>query len=212
MAGIPGVDIAGDLVSGGISLYEYLNTKSQLNTLDAQPMPEEKLSPELKNAYGLAQNMASEGYTPEEKAAFQANQNRASNTNYQKAVSLGGNQLGNVLQGTINADVVGSYDQFAAKDAELHRQNITNLETEADKIQDQKNKIQDERIAHRNLLETTLGNSNKTALEGIMKSFALGGTALLGGGGKGGGGTNGDGGDGTNGGGGYYGGYYGVGG
>lgn len=166
--------IAGDAVGAGIGLYEYLSSKKQLNELESQPLPLEQVSPELQNAYSLAASMSGEGFTPEEKAAFQAETNRASNTNYSKAVSLSGGNLANEIRGVINSDDILSYDKFAAKDAELHRQNIANLETEADKIQNQKNAIQDERLQYRYKMEEALGQANKAGLENIAKSLSLG--------------------------------------
>lgn len=178
---MPGIDsLAGDVVSGGINLYEYLHTQKQLKDLEKQPQPEESISPELQNAYSQSLDLSKGGYTAAEKTAFQGNQNRASNTNYVRATRLGGLNLANSIQGSINSDDVQNYDKFAAQDAELHRQNIANLEGQADKIQTQKNAIQDERIKHRYDLETALGNSNKANLEGIMKSFSLGGSLLSG--------------------------------
>jgi hypothetical protein len=171
---ISGFNIAGDAVGGVIGLAEYIKTNQQLNQLESQPVPYATVSPELQKSYNMADEMSKQGYTNQEKAANQNNINRATNTQFSRAQSMGG---GAAVQGALNADEIMSYDKFAAQDAELHRQNIAYLGTEADKIQEQKNKINDQQYGHRMMLEQTLGGANKAALENIMKSFTFGGVA-----------------------------------
>lgn len=173
--GISGFNIAGDVLETGLGLYQFIDSQNKLKNLENTPFPEESVSPELQNAFNQAQQMSAEGYTPAEKASYQGQVNRASATNYAKASEMGGGQLGNSIEGAIAGDQLLSYDQFAAKDADLHRQNIANFEQQADKIQTQKNAIQDERIQHRYLLEEALGNANKAGLENIMKGLTIGG-------------------------------------
>ena len=173
MAG--GSFLAGDVVGTGIGLYQTFEGLDLLKKLEQQPVPEESISPELQNAYNKVNEYAGKGYTPEETAVFQTQTNRAANTAYNKGVALGGNSLGNVLQGTINTDELMSYDQFAAQSADIRRKSITDLASEADKIQEQKNRIQDQRLNHRMQLEQAYGGVVKSGLENIMKNFGVGG-------------------------------------
>jgi len=170
-----GFSIAGDAIGAGVGAYETIEGMSLLKHLESQPMPEESVSPELQNSYNLASQYAGKGYTAEEKGSFQAQESRAATTQYNQAAQEGGINLANTLRGQINEGELMSFDKFAAQDAEIRRQSITNLGTAADKIQEQKNRIQDERVQHRNQLEQAYGGAIQAGLGNIMKSFSIGG-------------------------------------
>ena len=168
-----GTFLAGDLIGAGIGGIESIYALNQLKK--QPPPPEESISPELQDAYNKTLQESNEGYTAPEKAAFQAEQNQAANTQYERAAQSGAG-IGNAVKGAINANEVMSYDKFAADDARLKDSHMANLLSESDKIQEQKNRISDQREKLWEEHQQALGQTLNAGLTSIMKSFGVGGT------------------------------------
>lgn len=163
-----GLNIVG-AIGGTIEAIEGQKGLDQLKNI---PFPEPTVAPELQAAYGQAQDLAKGGYTAGERGAFNQNLAQGAATNQYNAGASG---LGSVAQAGINAENLDAYDKFAAKDADLHRQNIAYAGDLAGKLQEQKNLITAAQEKRRYAQEEAYGGALQAGLGNIMKSFNAGG-------------------------------------
>lgn len=107
------------------SYFQQRRAQRQLDALGRQPLPMYSVNPAIARLYSgaLGEVARPEGYTGAERAAFQQNLARGLNTQAYNARSVGGGSMGRAISGALSGNQLGQYNQFAAQDAALARQN-----------------------------------------------------------------------------------------
>lgn len=111
---------------GAISSYaQQRRAQRQLDELGRQAIPTYSVNPAIARIYSgaLGEVARPEGYTGAERAAFQQNMARGLNTQAYNARSMGGGSMSRAISGALSGNQLGQYNQFAAQDAALARQN-----------------------------------------------------------------------------------------
>src|SRR6187399_687370 len=106
-----------------------------IDQLSKEKYPEFSLSPQLRNAYGRAEEMANRGYTGPETGAFNQGLAQQSNMALRSGIDIGGGSQARALNAGINAMKLNSLNQFAGQDAVLHRSNIKYSDTLSQALQ-----------------------------------------------------------------------------
>lgn len=162
-----------NIIGGGIRAYK---ANKALKNLQGQPMPQYSLSPQLSNAYAMAQKNVNnaQGYTPEETAAFTQNLAMNNNAAFQRAKDIGGGNLSSAIGAGINYGNIGALNKFAASDAALRRetqmQNQGQLYNLAGQLQNQQNLADQAKIQQRMQLESAYGQALQQGLGQIQNA------------------------------------------
>lgn len=167
-------------IVGGI--YQTAQSQRGLNKLASEPLPEYSVSPELKNAYGRAEQMSNQGYTGAEQAAFGQNVAQQQNTGFQQGIEQSGGNLAQALRTGFGAQKLNAQNDFAASDANLHRANIHYADSLAQEVQNQSNLINQNKIQRRTMLEQAYGAGKTTGISNIMGGSMASLYSLAGGG------------------------------
>lgn len=112
--------------AGAISSYsQQRKAQRQLDELGRQPLPMYSVNPAIARLYSgaLGEVARPEGYSGAERGAFQQNMARGLNTQAYNARSMGGGSMSRAISGALSGNQLSQYNQFAAQDAGLARQN-----------------------------------------------------------------------------------------
>lgn len=131
------------------------------------------VTPEQQFSYNSAQKSAQSGYSGAEKAAFQNNLSRQNNTQYNKAMTYGGNTLAGAITAGINYGNNRALTDFAANDAAQHRANIRYADSRGDAISAQRNRQTQLENQNYNEAQRAYGGAIKSAKENIWGSLNL---------------------------------------
>jgi hypothetical protein len=143
-----------------------------LRELSKQPYPELSISPELQKAYDRAEAMRNQGFTSEEESAFQQGIARQTAGAFRQATDISGGGLARAISAGLQAQNLQAQSQFAAQGAQMRRQNIQYVDDLARAIQQQRNMIDQEKIARRQQLEQAYGLAAQTGLTNIASSLS----------------------------------------
>lgn len=107
------------------SAVQQRRAQRQLDALGRKALPTYSVNPAIARIYaGALGDIASpEGYTGAERGAFQQNMSRGLNTQAYNARSMGGGSMSRAISGVLSGNQLNQYNQFAAQDAGLARQN-----------------------------------------------------------------------------------------
>ena len=110
------------MISSGI---QQNRLQRQLRALGRQPIPQYAVNPAIARIYSGALGDISnpQGYSGAERASFQQNIGRGLNTQAYNARSMGGGSMSRAISGVLSGNQLNQYNQFAAQDAGLARQN-----------------------------------------------------------------------------------------
>ena len=99
--------------------------QQRLDALGRQALPQYEVNPAIARIYsGALGDVASpQGYTGAERANFEQNIGRGLNTQAANARAMGGGSMSRAISGVLSGNQLGQYNQFAAQDAALARQN-----------------------------------------------------------------------------------------
>lgn len=163
-------------LQAGEGLYSMISGQSKLDELHKQKFSEYSETPEEKQARLSAQERAKGGFTAEENAAREQRLARAENTGYQRAIDTAPTQAKAVLAG-INYANVGAQNDWAAKDAEMHRKNIQYADAFTQKLQHMADMNIQSQQKNRLMAEESLG---KAVSDSRGRLFGAGNTLLAG--------------------------------
>lgn len=166
--------------SGILSAYELIKGQNALDELHRQKVPAFAETPEMAASRARADSMSAYGYSPQEKSSFRNNVAQDINTQSQRALDLGGGQLGKVIAGQGKINEIGAENKFATGDAELHRRNIANADKFSQQLQSLSNMNVQQQLKQRYAAEQALGGAVKTGLSGLASTANL--AQILGGG------------------------------
>lgn len=157
------------------SVYKESEAQKGIRDLEKQKRPNYGVAPELRNAFGRAEQMAQSGYTPSERAAYMGSLNRANNLSYRRATDASGGNLARAIGAGIQSNNINQLQQFAASDAALKRQNIRYSDSLAQALQHQQNLASQVDINYRNAEEQAYGISAQQQGQNIQQGvMALG--------------------------------------
>ena len=107
------------------SYYQQRKAQRQLDALGREALPQYSVNPAISRIYSgaLGQIASPQGYSGAETANFQQNMARGLNTQAANARSMGGGSMSRAISGALSGNQLGQYNQFAAQDAGLARQN-----------------------------------------------------------------------------------------
>jgi len=134
-----------------------------LSKMKKQPTPQFAETPEMRASRMRAESMAKRGFTPEEKSAWEQNLNRSQNTAYQRAVDRAPGLAQTILSG-ITYSNIGAQNDFAAKNAELMRQNIRYADSFSRYLQELNNRNVAEQIRQKELATRAYGQAAQSGL------------------------------------------------
>ena len=123
--GLMGIGAVSKGVGAVDSYFQQRRAQRQLDALGRQALPQYAVNPAVARLYSgaLGEVARPEGYTGAERAAFQQNLARGLNTQAYNARSMGGGSMSRAISGALSGSQLGQYNQFAAQDAALARQN-----------------------------------------------------------------------------------------
>lgn len=186
---VGGLAIAG-IIAGGSALVKGIGGAIQthkankaLKELNSQKQPDYSVSPELLNAYNRAEAMSKYGYSPQEQAQFQQQLARSQVGQQRAALDMSGGNLSGAIGGVLQAQQTGALNEFAAKDAGLHRDNVRYADEMARDMQTQKNLIDQQKIQRMQLLQEAYGQAKQQGSEniwGAVNQIGNIGTAMIG--------------------------------
>jgi len=107
------------------SYFQQRKAQKQLDALGRQPLPMYSVNPAVARIYSgaLGEVASPEGYTGAERNAFRQNIASGLNTQAANARSMGGGSMSRAISGVLSGNQLNQYNQFAAQDAALARQN-----------------------------------------------------------------------------------------
>jgi len=107
------------------SYFQQRKAQRQLDELGRQPLPMYSVNPAIARLYSGAVGEVArpEGYSGAERGMFQQNLARGLNTQAYNARSMGGGSMSRAISGVLAGNQLNQYNQFAAQDAGLARQN-----------------------------------------------------------------------------------------
>ena len=159
-----------------IGLGKSIFAGNQLSKLHRQKFPEYTETPEQKSSRLRAEVMSRHGYTPEETSAFQQKLAQSNNTAFQKSIDRAPGLSQQILSG-INYGNVNALNEFASRDANLHRSNIRYADSFSKYLQELNNKNiavqQENRLMAERALGGGLRDSIGIATQGVNQ-LALG--------------------------------------
>lgn len=160
---------AGSLALGLLNTYAGF---SGLSELHKQKMPTYKATPEFLASKARADELARGGYSPAEKAAFEQSLSRSQNTGYQRAVDRAPGMSQEILAG-VNYSNISAHNDFAARDASLHRENIRYSDQFSKYMQELNNKNVESQQRQRLMAEQALGQAAQSGLSQIAGGINL---------------------------------------
>jgi hypothetical protein len=163
MAGVLDFVPYGSLFTGLLNTYEGFKGLSDLNST---PVPKFNETPEQMASRFRAEELAKSGYTAEEKANFDQKLQRSENTAYQRNLAVAPSLAQATLAG-INYTNTGAMNQFAANDADLHRENIKYADTFSKYLQELNNKNTEAQLQQRLMAEQALGQAAQSGISQI---------------------------------------------
>jgi hypothetical protein len=111
---------------GAIDSYsQQRKAQRQLDALGRQALPQYAVNPAIARIYsGALGDIANQqGFSGAERASFEQSLGRGLNTQAANARSIGGGSMSRAISGALSANQLGQYNQFAAQNASLARQN-----------------------------------------------------------------------------------------
>lgn len=107
------------------SYFQQRKAQKQLDELGKKPLPMYSVNPAVARIYSgaLGEVASPEGYTGAERNAFRQNIASGLNTQAYNARSMGGGSMSRAISGILSGNQLNQYNQFAAQDAALARQN-----------------------------------------------------------------------------------------
>lgn len=157
----------GSLILG---LHNTIKGSQGLSKLHKEKFPTFEEVAAMENSRNRANQMAQGGYTAAETAAFTQNLVRQQNTAYTKAVDRAPGQSQAILAG-LNYGNVNALNQFAANDANLHRENVRYADSFSKYLQQLNNQNIQEQITSRREAERAYGEAVKSGTESIAGHF-----------------------------------------
>jgi hypothetical protein len=123
--GLMGLGVAAKGAGAIGSYYQQRKAQRQLDALGREALPQYSVNPAISRIYSgaLGQIASPQGYSGAETANFQQNMARGLNTQAANARSMGGGYMSRAISGALSGNQLGQYNQFAAQDAGLARQN-----------------------------------------------------------------------------------------
>lgn len=123
--GLMGLGVAAKGAGAIGSYYQQRKAQRQLDALGREALPQYSVNPAISRIYSgaLGQIASPQGYSGAETANFQQNMARGLNTQAANARSMGGGSMSRAISGALSGNQLGQYNQFAAQDAGLARQN-----------------------------------------------------------------------------------------
>ena len=123
--GLMGLGTAAKGVGAVNSYFQQRKAQRQLDALGRQPLPMYSVNPAIARLYSGAVGEVArpEGYSGAERGMFQQNLARGLNTQAYNARSMGGGSMSRAISGVLSGNQLNQYNQFAAQDAGLARQN-----------------------------------------------------------------------------------------
>ena len=107
------------------SYFQQRKAQKQLDALGREALPMYSVNPAVARIYSgaLGEVASPEGYTGAERNAFRQNIASGLNTQAANARSMGGGSMSRAISGVLSGNQLNQYNQFAAQDAALARQN-----------------------------------------------------------------------------------------
>ena len=107
------------------SYYQQRKAQRQLDELGRQALPEYSVNPAIARIYSgaLGDISSPQGFSGAERASFEQSLGRGLNTQAASARSMGGGSMSRAISGALSGNQLGQYNQFAAQNAGLARQN-----------------------------------------------------------------------------------------
>jgi len=107
------------------SYFDQRRAQRQLDALGRQALPQYAVNPAVARIYAGAQREVAspEGFTGAERNAFMQNIASGLNTQAANARAIGGGSMSRAISGVLSGNQLGQYNQFAAQNAALARQN-----------------------------------------------------------------------------------------
>ncbi len=156
-----------------LDIYRSISADRALKKMHKTPFPEFKETDSMRESRMRANDMASYGYTPQERAAFDSRLGRSQNDAYSKAMAVAPTLAKAILAG-INYTNTGAINDFSARDAALHRDNIRY----ADKFSQELQRISDsnieQQIRARLLAEQQLGEASQSWMHSLDELWKQG--------------------------------------
>jgi hypothetical protein len=120
-----GVGFGLKAIGGVASYFQQRDAQKRLDALGRQALPQYSVNPAIARIYSGALGDISnpQGYSGAERANFQQNIGRGLNTQAANARAMGGGSMSRAISGALSGSQLGQYNQFAAQDAGLARQN-----------------------------------------------------------------------------------------
>jgi hypothetical protein len=120
-----GVGLGLKAIGGVASYFQQRDAQKRLDALGRQALPQYSVNPAIARIYSGALGDISnpQGYSGAERANFQQNIGRGLNTQAANARAMGGGSMSRAISGVLSGNQLGQYNQFAAQDAGLARQN-----------------------------------------------------------------------------------------
>ncbi len=153
---IPALFLGLAAAQGAKGLYDMITGRQDLDALHRQKFPEYSEVPEQQQARLRAQEMSKRGFTPEEVAARDQRLIRSENTGFQKGMNVAPGQSQALLSAANYSNAIGQ-NNFAAQDANLHRQNIAYSDKLTSQLQNLSNMNIQAQQRNRLMAETALG-------------------------------------------------------
>lgn len=108
----------------GLGAIQTVGGLIGLSKLKRQPVPQYGITPELQQAYNLAEQRSRMGFTPTQTAAFEQQMARSQAADYKNAIAMGGGGLAQAIAGGLGGQRLQALNRFAAQDAAQQAANI----------------------------------------------------------------------------------------
>lgn len=168
------VSVVGAGVAGGAALAKGIGAGIQihkankaLRELNKQEQPNYSEDPRTTAAFNRAQAMSNEGFTAQEDAGFNQNLAMQNSAQFQNAVDMGGGNLASTINAGLQSNNIQAINNRAGQDAQLRRSNMQYADSLAQGLQSQQNLINSQKIARRQLLESSYGAAKAQGQENL---------------------------------------------
>lgn len=152
-------------------IYQDVTASKRLKNLGDRPSLE--ITPEMQRSYQEAEREAGYGFSPQEKTSFFQRQKRRANALYSRALPMAGGGLSQAINAAVLSGNIQENLDFTAQDAALRRDKRRYADARGDIISNQRNRIAQEKINYRNMVEQALGMAKQqgrmSTIEGVSE-------------------------------------------
>lgn len=160
----------GAIPQGLLGTHQYYKSKRALKQLEDQGPVEYSIAPEQQKAYDESYKMSKMGYTPQEKTSWKQNIAQSNNTAYRQGLNMAGGNMAQALSAGLASQNIGAVNQFAGQDAALNRQNISSWQRQAGAMQNQRNLMDQLKIADNREMKRAYGMAMQRGLQNMASA------------------------------------------